>query len=321
MSSCHPKIIGLLLLLLVAYSSQQSTDHRRMRQRLTQGDIQNTKSIGTHKANFTAESHLVEYGDSIYVCGDWDGAPVVIEKYKLVFFTVAKVGCTVWKQLFRRIMGHNDWKEENWDTLIPWNPELNGLKYLYDFNRETASKMMTDPVWTRAIFVRDPKERFVSAYFDKVVNHDTYLQSKCCAYTGDCVTKARESIGGFLEVARFCEDAHWKPLTRRIDEDKYWPYINFVGNMNTVESDSKALLRKIGAWDEYGASGWGDKRQDGIFESVTEVLHATHSKEKLKITLNPEVEKELDDFYADDYNNSVLNLTHYQIFTDDGKRI
>jgi vacuolar-type H+-ATPase subunit H len=51
---------------------------------------------------------LVQQGDFIYRRGDWDGSPVVLEEYKLIFFTSAKVECTVWKQLFRRIMGKRD---------------------------------------------------------------------------------------------------------------------------------------------------------------------------------------------------------------------
>lgn len=39
-------------------------------------------------------SALVSYGDSIYVRGDWDGAPIVLESHKLIFFSSAKVGCT-----------------------------------------------------------------------------------------------------------------------------------------------------------------------------------------------------------------------------------
>jgi hypothetical protein len=108
----------------------------------------------------SVEPIQVNFGDHIYTRNDWDGAPVVIEKFRLIFFTSAKVGCTTWKQLFRRIMGIKDWKAEEYKTMLPWNPELNGLTYLYHYNRKKASEMMTSPNWTRAIFVRDPKERF-----------------------------------------------------------------------------------------------------------------------------------------------------------------
>jgi hypothetical protein len=52
--------------------------------------------------------------------------------------------------------------------LTDHNPSTNGLKYLQAFSPRDATKMMRDPSWTRAIFLREPKQRFLSAYLDKV---------------------------------------------------------------------------------------------------------------------------------------------------------
>jgi len=111
---------------------------------------------------------VISENDYIYKGGNkaqWDSAPVVVKDYKLVFFTVPKVACTTWKQLFRRMGGAQDWKSQDVPKMIPHNPETNGLTYLHHYDLETANKMMTDPTWTRAIFVRDPKDRFFSAFF------------------------------------------------------------------------------------------------------------------------------------------------------------
>jgi hypothetical protein len=51
----------------------------------------------------------------------YDSSLIVIEKCKLIFYTTPKIGCTVWKQLFRRIMGFEDW----WDPFV--DPKTNGL--------------------------------------------------------------------------------------------------------------------------------------------------------------------------------------------------
>jgi hypothetical protein len=61
---------------------------------------------------------LVKAGDFIYYNNpdSWDAAPIVIEKYKLIFFTLPKCGCTVWKQLFRRMMGYSDWSTQDGET-------------------------------------------------------------------------------------------------------------------------------------------------------------------------------------------------------------
>jgi len=287
---------------------------------VAQNDVQEDRiavpTLATFERQNDDNNTLVEYGDSIYLQGDWDGAPIVLEEFKLVFFTSAKVGCTVWKQLFRRMMGHRDWDIEELEKLLPWNPEINGLKYLYDFDRELASKMMTSPEWTRAIFVRDPKERFLSAYLDKAVSHKTYLREKCCDYSGNCVNSAKASPEGFLNVARFCDDAHWRPQSRRM-QDKYWSYVNFVGHMENVAEDSKQLLRKIGAWDAYGKTGWGKDGKETVFQAKAGGAgrhHATDARNKLRSYLTPELEQRIEEFYADDFLHPILNLTLTHVF-------
>ena len=94
-------------------------------------------------------SWSLQADDFIYRAGSWDGAPIVLEEYKLIFFTVAKVGCTVWKQLFRRMMGYSNWKSWNWKT---HDPNINGLIYLYHYSLEEANYMLQSPEWTKAIF-------------------------------------------------------------------------------------------------------------------------------------------------------------------------
>ena len=40
---------------------------------------------------------------------DWDQHPYVIESHKLVFYTIPKVSTTVFKKLFRRMEGYDNW--------------------------------------------------------------------------------------------------------------------------------------------------------------------------------------------------------------------
>lgn len=111
----------------------------------------------------------------------WDVSPIVLEEFQLVFFTVPKVGTTVFKQLFRRMMGIQNWTST--DGELPHNPKSNGLKYLYDYTLATANEMLTSPNWTRAIFVRDPESRVLSAYLDKVLHdHGEYIMRHCCPF-------------------------------------------------------------------------------------------------------------------------------------------
>lgn len=265
------------------------------------------------------QNGLISRQDSIYKPGAWDGAPIVLEEFHLVFFTIPKVGCTIWKQLFRRMMGYANWQMHDGNAM-PHDPSSNGLKYLYDYDIVTATEFMTSPNWTRAIFTRDPKERFVSAYLDKVLTRPNYLRTQCGRCNDECVQKSKESMAYFVQVATdMCDDPHWRSMARRF-EAKFWPYINFVGHLETGQQDAEKLLRKIGAWDSFGKSGWGNGTAGAIFQSETTSAnnqgreHATDAKNKMQQYLTPELEAQLDAFYTADYLDPVLNLTNTSIF-------
>ena len=126
------------------------------------------------------KGNILHRSDWIYSkSSGWDVAPIVIPEYKLLFFTIPKTGTTIFKQLFRRMMGSENWplKDEN----LVHSPDENGLKYLYHYPPTEANEMLTSPNWTRAIFVRDPKNRVLSAYLDKALhNRGEYVKNHCC---------------------------------------------------------------------------------------------------------------------------------------------
>jgi hypothetical protein len=54
------------------------------------------------------------------------------------------------------------------------------------------------------------------------------------------------------------DHVHWRSIYSRIDE-KWWPYINFIGPMDNLSGNAKALLKYIhsnisgkSAWDKIG---------------------------------------------------------------------
>jgi hypothetical protein len=286
----------------------------------------------------------VERGDFILKGGSQWGsnmAPVVVEEYKLIFFTIQKTGCTVWKQLFRRMMGY-----DNWRTGKTWPPGTNGLNYLWmykdDQHQTQATALMNDPTYTRAIFVRDPKERFVSAFLDKAV-HTDYFVRECCKgkknpqkyeacrrlenphqtnnHTNTDTTDTNTDTNPFaffVQKTRTCLDSHWTPQSRRM-EDKYYPLLDFVGHLETAAADAERLLKRIGAWEDHGTSGWGAYGNESIFQSTSHVKHKTtggangnqedsSSYARLAKYLTPETEAELEERFAKDYTIPQYNL-------------
>ena len=268
---------------------------------------------GTMKRN---NSLLIQKTDYIYGRpNDWDSAPIVLEEFKLIFFSIPKVGCTTFKQLFRRMMHLHDWKSQDPEVYMPHNPRRNGLKYLWDYSLEDASDLMTRPDYTRAIFVRDPKFRFLSAFLDKALgNFGGHIRNKCCKATGTCVEPGQTSEG-FLKLIHNCSDSHWDPQTARM-EAKYWKYINFVGHFEHLAEDGPALLKRIGAWNEYGTTGWGKHGNGSLFQtSASDQNHATGSIYKIWEWFTPALERKIEHYYRGDYAKpefgykAGLNLT------------
>jgi len=237
--------------------------------------------------------------------------PIVLGKYKLIFFTVAKNGCSVWKMLFRRMEGYDDWNVQG--TRLVHVKKNNGLKYLSSYSIEEANAFFNSPEWTIAMFLRDPFERFASAYLDKA-RKPMYMK-RCCASLRmpDCAQIAASSPDGFFEVASRCRDNHWEPQSKRLSQ-KYWQKINFVGRFETLPNDAEKLLRRIGAWEEFGVSGWGANGTEHIFSEKASIgrKHATNAKDKYTQLLDPPASplmKKLAYFYREDFTHPILNFT------------
>jgi hypothetical protein len=182
----------------ISSSSSSKFHHRRTSKKLNQprrvsssvmkdGEgTSNPKTITT-TSNDNNNNFIVNENDYIYSSSCYDCAPIVVKEYKLLFFSVPKVACTTFKFLFRRIQGVKDWDNQDSDYGLPHNPKYNNLKYLSDYSLQEASEMMTNPEWTKAIFVRDPKERFLSAFLDKGLgNFGIFTTEVCCTDAMQC---------------------------------------------------------------------------------------------------------------------------------------
>lgn len=207
------------------------------------------------------------------------------------------------------MMHLEDWHVHN-EPKIPHDPRHNGLRYLYNYPLPQALQMLTDPQWTRAIFVRDPKERFLSAYLDKAAKKNgRYLDRHCCMGEEDkddsCGNRASQSLLGFIKVVQTecCCDPHWKPQSQRIDEE-LWNYVNFVGYFHDLAGDTQKLLQRVGqkAWEEFGASGWGQFQNESIFVESSTAKHRTSARTKMMQYFNDSRTEDLvEAFYAGDY--------------------
>lgn len=278
-----------------------------------------TEGMRSKRKNNQTGIPVIDWSDSIFQRWGWDNDPVVIESHKLLFFTVPKNSCTAWKMLFRRMMNYSDWRNPQ-----PWNPDTNGLKYLGHYPRHKQQEFMTSTKWTRAIFVRNPLQRLLSAFLDKAHGTERYIRQHCCRNT---VVRQRNSanqifqqqceileqlgntklptendfpfqnfVDGFMWQ---CADPHWAPQYKRM-KPRNWEFIDSFGNFDTLQRDARCLLERIGAWEAYGARGWGKHGNLSFLERNT-ARHSTSSKTLLEKYYDPDIQNKVLNYLRQDY--------------------
>eukprot|EP00468_Gymnochlora_sp_CCMP2014_P007314 CAMPEP_0167756180 /NCGR_PEP_ID=MMETSP0110_2-20121227/9239_1 /TAXON_ID=629695 /ORGANISM="Gymnochlora sp., Strain CCMP2014" /LENGTH=362 /DNA_ID=CAMNT_0007642255 /DNA_START=49 /DNA_END=1137 /DNA_ORIENTATION=+ len=189
--------------------------------------------------------------------------PLVIEKYKLIYIPMPKVGSTVHMKMLYRMLGHEDYHTGNIHDL----QHRNKMKTLRDYSLEDATKMMHDPCWLKVVFLRDPMERMLSAYRDKGLSDWKIFYHSC--------GRKPTSFIDFLEVIdsspqrERCNGNRHFVNQYHIFGEKWWPLINFIGDFKRREEDTRVLLEYLGVWDSIGNSGWGKDRTEHILNSTS----------------------------------------------------
>jgi hypothetical protein len=122
--------------------------------------------------------------------------------------------------------------------------------------------LLMDPTWTKAVFFRDPAERLLSAYLDKVQRDQ---------FPGNAFRMGNEKNDNLPNFTEFVHlvihendqnsasglhwktDPHWAPQILTAGLDRIFPFFDFVGNFNHRALHSKLLLQKVGLWQNWGS--------------------------------------------------------------------
>lgn len=220
-------------------------------------------------------------------------SPIVLPLYKLIFIWNAKAACSYWKLIFQYIQGIR----LNYTTVKHiHHPKQNGLLTLRKFNDVNISRMLFDPTWTKAVFVREPRERLLSAYLDKVI-HSNYFKITC----GQRVNSFEE----FINIIPKCPDMHWD-LQVNLPE-KFYKNMT-IGRMDNLSQFTEDLLKKIGAWNST-VRQW----LNGNGDIVRSQGHATNSSNLLSRYYNTELENKIFIRYELDYKVFTFNKTYFSL--------
>lgn len=175
-------------------------------------------------------------------------APYISDDVKLMLCWIPKNSCTKFKQLMLRLQGHgDDWKRIT--NVHASNPSMRANRY----PSWMLNALSTDSMWKRLAILRDPMERFVSGYMDKVVNECWFKP----ANNGICFNASIKDFSRFLLSDVWMDNDHFAFQWRFCGFDKYpwiWTDIILYNEQSIAKSASEVLRSHVN--NSILSSGW-----------------------------------------------------------------
>ncbi|XP_076056231.1 carbohydrate sulfotransferase 11-like [Oratosquilla oratoria] len=183
---------------------------------------------------------------------------VVDDIHKTLYCYVPKVSCTTWKRIMMILTGLSKAKDP---LEIPSEKahEEGTLVHLSSYTRDKAAVRRRLQKYTKFIIVRDPMERLLSAYRNKLAG-DTKTARHFKKRFGVAILKQygnrNSSTGDGVTFNQFVD--YVTDPSRRKQLNEHWaPYVDlchpclvefdYIGKYETLETDAEFILRKIGA--------------------------------------------------------------------------
>ncbi|KAL7487135.1 hypothetical protein ACHAW6_012736 [Cyclotella cf. meneghiniana] len=217
-------------------------------------------------------------GCSIFNNGGGSGSfqhLLLFPSVKMAFCGIPKVGITQWMQFLRFTFGAKDYLSSP-----HIKPEVFAMRY-DKMNEEAQAEILNGecpcmpyPNWKFVAFLRDPAERLLSAYLDKVVTkrleRDHFQRMHglnrtlsfeefigILAETPQSSSSSSQPCGGgsdldALRGVNWCTNPHWRPQTFSCGLSEFLPRFTFVGSLDHIESQSRRILQHVGLWEDYG---------------------------------------------------------------------
>eukprot|EP00546_Thalassionema_frauenfeldii_P016563 CAMPEP_0178902592 /NCGR_PEP_ID=MMETSP0786-20121207/4691_1 /TAXON_ID=186022 /ORGANISM="Thalassionema frauenfeldii, Strain CCMP 1798" /LENGTH=379 /DNA_ID=CAMNT_0020573877 /DNA_START=132 /DNA_END=1270 /DNA_ORIENTATION=- len=248
-----------------------------------------------------------------------------LPEHKLIFCGIPKSGITEWRRFFRYTRGAQDylsWPHFKRD-LMPF--------HMSSLTKEKQEELLNDPTWTKAVFIREPAERLLSGYLDKIVkegwSEPVFGQNHTLSFAEfiDLITTVTNKYGQDVKIPGLntCTDPHFRPQLFLCGLDYLLPSFDFIGSFYHSSEQTQILLEKVGMWEDYGLN-YDDGRDGGLVGSnchypppirssnFTPVgfnqgsghrttLHVTQSSQKMREYYTPELLETVRKAYRWDY--------------------
>lgn len=179
----------------------------------------------------------------------------VEDRHRLLYCEVPKAGCSNWKRVLMVLSGLANSPAHIQHQAAHYS---NSLRRLDSYDRAGMARRLR--TYTKALFVREPLERLVSAFRDKFEQPNTYYhpvfgRAIIARYRPNATRQALSSGSGvtFPEFVRYLLDPR-----RPLGLDIHWERVgrlcspclvryDFIGRFENLAAEAEALLRLVGA--------------------------------------------------------------------------
>jgi hypothetical protein len=187
----------------------------------------------------------------------------IIPRAKLAFCGIPKVGITNWLQFIRFLMGAHDY-----GAFPHGKPDLE----MWSFDKlelGVQKRIWNDPEWTFAAILRNPAERLLSGYLDKLkvekyngkisktlgfdesFTFDAFIERLEMKIPEDLSCKDKQFKPSVTGIS-WCTDPHWRPQVWNCGMSEKIDRFDFIGSIDQIEKHSRALLERVGLWESHG---------------------------------------------------------------------
>lgn len=181
--------------------------------------------------------------------------------HNFVFCYIPKCASTALKMMMKRVLGVPHWRSLN-SKCIHHRP-TNGLTHLDKQSSAQVHEIFDDAKWVKAVLVRDPVIRTLSAYLQKIVELKMYNTIHWHKKRPPTFTDYVNQL--YLYPSIMARNAHYGVQSANCGL-RYTKY-NYIAKVETIRPDIEELFRRLGLWDQYGATGWGANGTDSFLAS------------------------------------------------------
>ena len=179
----------------------------------------------------------------------------VDEKHKMIYCAIPKVGSTNWIRTMVRMRGTVS--EEKAATKNVWTYLIRYVRRLGQYSVARQQQMLED--YYKVVFVREPIDRLLSAYKDKLANHFKHNKIWFKRFGRPIIRSFRPNAT--REEIQRGNDTTFKEFVQYVIQNKpnnrHWSEYNklcrpcqlkydFIGKYETMDRDAEFILRKVG---------------------------------------------------------------------------